>query len=96
MGPRRQQADGNGGRTAPRARAGETVLVDARGLVCPLPLMELRRALVLVAAGTRLCLLATDPQAPADVEAFCEASGHRLIGLRESEGAFAILVEKCG
>ena len=95
MGPRREVEE-SAAEAAPGTRAGETVLVDARGLVCPLPLMELRRALVLVAAGTRLCLLATDPQAPADVEAFCEASGHRLIGLRESEGAFAILVEKCG
>ncbi len=73
---------------------GGAVLVDARGLACPLPLVRLRQALMLVEAGTRICLLATDPQTPEDVEAYAEASGHRLLSVEARGGTFVVLVEK--
>ena len=72
------------------------VLVDARGLACPLPLVRLRQALMLVEAGTRLCLLATDPQTPRDVEAFAEAAGHRLVSVETRAEVFVILLDKGG
>jgi tRNA 2-thiouridine synthesizing protein A len=59
--------------------------VDARGLLCPLPVLRLARALRRAASGTVAVLLATDPAAVGDVEAFCRESGHALLAT-EREG----------
>lgn len=44
-------------------------LLDARGLLCPLPALKARRALAELAPGETLVVLATDPEAPVDVGA---------------------------
>jgi tRNA 2-thiouridine synthesizing protein A len=71
-------------------------VIDARGLACPMPLVKLRQALMVVRSGERVCLLATDPAAPSDVSAFCEASAHRLVEQEETGGLFTLVVEKGG
>ena len=45
--------------------------LDAQGLNCPLPILKARKALKDVADGGTLEILATDPGAVADFEAFC-------------------------
>lgn len=57
--------------------------VDARGLLCPLPVLRLRKALMPLAIGQRLRLLATDPAAIIDVPHFCAETGHTFIGMRD-------------
>jgi tRNA 2-thiouridine synthesizing protein A len=59
--------------------------VDARGLLCPIPILRLARALARAPAGTVALLLATDPVAVEDVNAFCREGGHELLST-ESEG----------
>ncbi|WP_374299638.1 sulfurtransferase TusA family protein [Paracoccus sp. (in: a-proteobacteria)] len=63
-----------------------SVLVDARGLLCPLPVLRLRKVLLTQPAGARVRLLATDAMAAVDVPHFCGEAGHRLAGQREMEG----------
>lgn len=50
--------------------------LDARGLSCPLPLIEARRALAAMAPGEVLVVLATDPEAPIDLAALAADEGH--------------------
>ncbi|MFC3628750.1 sulfurtransferase TusA family protein [Paracoccus angustae] len=72
-----------------------SVLVDARGLLCPLPVLRLRKVLLGQAAGARVRLLATDAMAAVDVPHFCDESGHALIGQRDLEdGAIEFVVER--
>jgi tRNA 2-thiouridine synthesizing protein A len=52
--------------------------VDARGLLCPLPVLRLAKAIDAEPAWDRATLVATDPDAEADVEAFCTARGFTL------------------
>jgi tRNA 2-thiouridine synthesizing protein A len=59
--------------------------VDARGLLCPLPILRLARALHRAPAGAVALLLATDPVAVEDVNVFCREEGHELLSL-EREG----------
>jgi tRNA 2-thiouridine synthesizing protein A len=59
--------------------------VDARGLLCPLPILRLARAFRGAPVGTVALLLATDPAAVKDVDAFCRENGHELLS-SESEG----------
>jgi tRNA 2-thiouridine synthesizing protein A len=59
--------------------SGPDVEVDARGLLCPLPILRLARAFRRAPAGTVARLLATDPAAVEDVETFCREGGHELL-----------------
>ncbi|WP_407276435.1 sulfurtransferase TusA family protein [Halothiobacillus sp. DCM-1] len=56
-----------------------TTVLDARGLRCPLPLLQARKALSTLSAGARLTVMVSDPGAPADFTAYCAQTGHRLI-----------------
>jgi len=53
--------------------------IDARGLLCPLPVLKLRKRLHGAPPGTTLHLLTTDPAAIVDVPHFCVESGNDLI-----------------
>ena len=55
--------------------------LDATGLICPMPVLKARKALTGMQAGEELEVLTTDPAAPKDFEAFCEATGHRLLSV---------------
>ncbi len=68
--------------------------MDARGLLCPLPVLRLAKAFRGRPAGTVARLLATDPAAVEDVEVFCRERGHALLESRRDDDAFSFLVRK--
>lgn len=51
-------------------------VVDARGLKCPLPVLQTEKRLATIAAGARLTVLATDPMAKIDIPLYCQQNGH--------------------
>ncbi|MFT3973895.1 MAG: sulfurtransferase TusA family protein [Amaricoccus sp.] len=63
----------------PDASSDAAVEIDARGLLCPLPVLRLRRRLVPLRPGALVRLLADDPAAILDVPHFCAQSGHDLL-----------------
>lgn len=67
-------------------RVTDLPLIDARGLLCPLPVLRLRKLLPDHPPGTRVRLWATDAMAAIDVPHFCKAAGHRLAEQREIGG----------
>lgn len=71
-------------------------LIDARGLNCPWPLVKARQALMVLPAGARIRVLATDPASRRDFEEFVEATGHGLEEAREEAGTFLFLLVKRG
>ena len=79
---------------SPAEKARYDALIDARGLACPLPLVKARQALMVLDAGARICVLATDAAAPRDFAEFCEVSGHLLIEQREADGVYLFVLEK--
>ncbi|MDB5410141.1 MAG: tusA [Rhodospirillales bacterium] len=72
----------------------ETTIMDARGLRCPLPVLKARKALKALVQGDILQVLATDPGAVKDFEAFCRTTGHRLVDCREADGVYDFRIEK--
>ena len=72
----------------------EEFLLDATGLLCPLPVLKARKALKPIASGGRLTILATDPGAVADFQSFCEAQGHTLVEWSEKEGEYRFEILK--
>lgn len=53
--------------------------LDARGLLCPLPVLKARKRLKAMASGEVLRVSATDPAAVVDIPHFCTESGHALV-----------------
>ena len=72
------------------------VLLDTRGLKCPLPVLRARKAMQGVAAGGVLQVLATDPGTVRDFQAFCEATGHELVAQSQDQGEFTFRIRKTG
>jgi tRNA 2-thiouridine synthesizing protein A len=59
--------------------------LDARGLLCPLPLTLAKRRMADLEGGAKLVVLATDPEAPIDLAAWAAAEGHGF-SERERDG----------
>jgi len=72
------------------------VLLDAKGLLCPLPVLKARKALKDVPPGGVLRVFATDPGAVKDFEAFCKTTGSDLLGRQEQDGVFVFDIRKPG
>jgi tRNA 2-thiouridine synthesizing protein A len=65
---------------------GEPVVIDARGLTCPLPILRAKKGLRLVEPGEVLTVLATDPSSVKDFGSFCRQTGHELVAMHEEDG----------
>ena len=70
------------------------VELDARRLLCPMPVIKLQDCINKQAAGTRVQLTSTDPGAMNDIPAWCRINGHSLISSHELEDEYIFLVEK--
>ena len=53
--------------------------INAEGLLCPLPVLKLRKALKKCKDGDIVKLIASDPAASIDVPHFCIESGNKFI-----------------
>ena len=54
-------------------------ILDARGLLCPEPVMLLHNRIRDMAPGEELEVLATDPSTERDIPRFCRFLGHTLV-----------------
>jgi tRNA 2-thiouridine synthesizing protein A len=70
------------------------VTLDARGLRCPLPILKAKKAILEVAVGGTLEVLATDPGSREDFHVFSETTGHPLVAEREENGVFAFVLRR--
>lgn len=69
-------------------------LLDAKGLNCPLPILKAKKALKEVPPGGTLEILATDPGAVADFQAFCRTTGNELVEHSEDGGVYRFILRK--
>ena len=68
--------------------------IDARGLSCPMPVIELAKAIQTVEVGDAVRLLATDPAAKVDVPVWCRMQRQRLRSLGDDDGVSRFVVER--
>lgn len=62
--------------------------LDCRGMLCPLPVIELARRIGDVAIGSEIAVLADDPAAATDIPAWCRMRGQQLV--EAADGRFVI------
>lgn len=58
---------------------GDVLVIDVRGLKCPLAALKTARRMAAHPSGSRFRVLATDPMAAIDIPHFCREDGHRLL-----------------
>jgi len=68
--------------------------LDASGLNCPLPILRTKKSLNGMEPGQILKVIATDPGAVKDIEAFCNQTGNDLQSSGEEDGKFVFLIKK--
>jgi rhodanese-related sulfurtransferase len=78
--------------TTPDPRVAATL--DCRGLTCPMPNIKLAQALKPLEPGALIEMLATDPGASADLDAFEKHSRHRVVERSESHGVLRFVVRR--
>ena len=69
-------------------------MLDALGRPCPVPVLELARALLGLPGGTVVEVVSDDPAARVDVPAFCRMRGHSYLGAVPRPGGTGLRVRR--
>ncbi|OGT20054.1 MAG: SirA family protein [Gammaproteobacteria bacterium RBG_16_57_12] len=67
--------------------------LDARRLLCPLPVIRTQNKVKELAPGDTLAVICTDPGAQADIPAWCRVHGHTVLEIREQDHELIILIQ---
>ena len=68
-------------------------VLDAKGLNCPLPILRAKKALKDMPTGNTLEIMATDPGAIKDFEAFCRSTGNELMESRQDGDTYIFVIK---
>ena len=69
--------------------------LDARRILCPLPVIRTQDKVMTLQAGDQLVVTCTDPGALHDIPAWCRINGHKLIHT-EQQGDDVIITLEVG
>lgn len=81
------------------AESGDMLRLDACGLQCPGPIMQVKNAVDGMKAGQRIEVRATDPGFARDAESWCRSTGNKFVSKTSEEGYHTVVIEKreaCG
>lgn len=70
------------------------IQVDACGLQCPGPIMQVYKHIKSMNDGETLKIKATDPAFQQDIKAWCESTGNKLLSLKYENNTFIAMVRK--
>ncbi|WP_304248908.1 FAD-dependent oxidoreductase [Parabacteroides gordonii] len=79
---------------APHSSTRQTIRIDACGLQCPGPVMQLKKHYAEINTGDRLLITATDQGFGKDVAAWCNMTGAQLVGVENKSGVIHATIEK--
>ncbi len=68
--------------------------LDCSGLICPMPIVKIAKAIKQIEQGQILQMIATDRGAPADMEAWTRQTGHELVESEAAGDRFVFLVRR--
>ena len=70
--------------------------LDARRLLCPLPVIRLQDQVNRESPGDRVRITCTDPGTLNDIPTWCRINGHAIIEISERDQEIVFVVEKGG
>jgi tRNA 2-thiouridine synthesizing protein A len=62
--------------------------LDCSGMLCPVPVIKTSKAIKEIQIGQVLQMIATDPGAPADMEALARQTGNELLDSHQEDGKY--------
>lgn len=69
------------------------VVLDARGLLCPMPVIRVQDRVRELEPGTVLQALGTDPGILNDIPAWCRVNGHRVLQTYSDGDDYTVVLE---
>ncbi|HEX9879853.1 MAG TPA: sulfurtransferase TusA family protein [Candidatus Binatia bacterium] len=69
-------------------------VLDCRGLLCPMPIIKITKAIKEIQVGQILEILATDPGAKPDVEAWTKRTCHEFVSSEQQGEVNRFLVRR--
>jgi len=76
------------------ARLGNAL--DARHLICPMPVIKTQEHIRHLAVGDEFVVVATDPGALEDIPAWCRVHGHGVLSTAEHDSEIVIRIRVGG
>ncbi len=72
----------------------DIVELDARRLLCPMPVIRLQDSIKKNPPGTQVRIVSTDPGSMSDIPTWCRINGHQVLSSEELDKEFVFLVQK--
>jgi TusA-related sulfurtransferase len=70
-------------------------VLDARSLLCPLPVIRTQDAVQRLRHGQILSVLCSDPGVVHDIPAWCRVHGHEVLSIQDGEDEIVIRILVC-
>lgn len=68
--------------------------LDLKGMYCPGPVLETAKAIKQIQIGEVLEVLATDPAAKPDLQAWAKRAGQEILDIQEQGGVIRVLIKR--
>jgi len=68
--------------------------LDCQGLLCPMPIIKLAKAIKTIAVGESIELLATDPGSVPDMDAFQKQTGHKILNSNQEGAVYRFVIQR--
>lgn len=68
--------------------------LDCVGLYCPMPIVQTAERIKTLKVGEVLEIVADDRGIEKDMPAWCQATGHELLGIEKEEGEYRVYVRR--
>lgn len=72
----------------------EPLKINACGLQCPGPIIQVKKAIDSITAGERVEIVATDAGFARDASAWCDTTGNKLVESHDEKGRYTVVIEK--
>lgn len=69
-------------------------VLDLKGLLCPMPVVKMAKAIKEISIGETIEAYATDPGVMADIPAWCRTTGNELVTIEKLEKQFHFVVRR--
>ncbi|GAB6935969.1 MAG: sulfurtransferase TusA family protein [Bacillota bacterium] len=70
------------------------LVVDARGLSCPMPIVKAKKGIDSLQPGQVMELITTDKGSVNDVQAWAKQAGHEVLSVEERNGEYRFRIQK--
>lgn len=67
--------------------------LDARNLLCPMPVIRLQNSIKSLAKGSQIRVLCTDPGTLHDIPTWCRLYDHKVLSIEEHDQEIHFIVE---